>query len=104
MDGHEFSKMDKNKSASQTEGTSYNLLTFNLDADEDRRFYMEEQFKYWQVENHVRISGYDGREDDVSSHLKGRIPDNVSQLNWGAVCLISKQSSTSMRRLMMSIA
>ena len=44
---------------------------------------MEEQFKYWQVENHVRISGYDGREDDVSSHLKGRIPDNVSQNELG---------------------
>jgi hypothetical protein len=39
---------------------------------------MEDQFDYWEIENHTRISGYDGREDDPSSHLKGRIPDNVS--------------------------
>ena len=67
MDGHEFSKMDKNKSTFKLKGLP-TIYWLNLDADEDRRFYMEEQFKYWQVENHVRISGYDGREDDVSSH------------------------------------
>ena len=26
---------------------------------------MEEQFKYWKVENHTRIAGYDAREDDA---------------------------------------
>ena len=46
MDGHEFSKMDKNKSVFKLKGlpTTYWI---NLDADENRRFYMEEQFKYW---------------------------------------------------------
>ena len=82
MDGHAFSKMDRNKSTFKLKGLP-TIYWLNLDADENRRFYMEEQFKYWQIENHVRISGYDGREDDVSSHLKGRIPDNVSQNELG---------------------
>ena len=82
MDGHEFSKMDKNKSAYKLRGLPH-IYWLNLDADEDRRFYMEEQFKYWEIENHTRISGYDGRDDDVSSHLKGRIPDNVTQNELG---------------------
>ena len=82
MDGHEFSKMDKNKSAYKLKGLPH-IYWLNLDADEDRRFYMEEQFKYWEIENHTRISGYDGRDDDVSSHLKGRIPDNVTQNELG---------------------
>ena len=82
MDGHAFSKMDKNKSAFKLKGLPA-IYWLNLDADENRRFYMEEQFKYWQVENHTRIAGYDAREDDVSEHLKGRIPDNVSQAELG---------------------
>ena len=48
MDGHEFSKMDKNKSTHKLKGLP-TIYWLNLDADEDRRFYMEEQFKYWQV-------------------------------------------------------
>ena len=47
---------------------------------------MEDQFSYWEINDHTRIAGYDGREDDVSSHLKGRIPDNVSQNELGC-CL-----------------
>ena len=77
MNGHEFSKMDRNKSAFKLKGLP-KIYWLNLDADTERKFYMEEQFKYWEVENHVRISGYDGRSDDVSQHLKGRVPDNVS--------------------------
>lgn len=82
MDGHAFSKMDKNKSAHKLKGLP-SIYWLNLDADEERRFYMEEQFKYWKIENHTRISGYDAREDDVSGYLKGRIPDNVSQAELG---------------------
>jgi len=82
MDGHAFSNMDKNKSTHKLKGLPA-IYWLNLDADTDRRFYMEEQFKYWQVENHTRISGYDGREDDVSCHLKGKIPDNVNQNELG---------------------
>ena len=47
MDGHAFSKMDKNKSAFKLKGLP-TIYWLNLDADENRRFYMEEQFKYWQ--------------------------------------------------------
>ena len=82
MDGHEFSKMDKNRSAHKLEGLP-SIYWLNLDADENRRFYMEEQFKYWKVENHTRIAGYDARDDDPSEHLKGKIPDNVSPAELG---------------------
>ena len=82
MDGHEFSKMDKNKSAHKLKGLP-SIYWLNLDADEDRRFYMEEQFKYWEIENHTRIAGYDAREDDPSEHLKGKVPDNVSPAELG---------------------
>ena len=70
--------MDKNKSAYKLSGIPH-IYWLNLDADVQRREYMESQFDYWEIENHTRISGYDGREDDVSNHLKGRIPDSVSQ-------------------------
>jgi len=74
--------MDKNKSTHKLQGLPA-IYWLNLDADTDRRFYMEEQFKYWNVNNHTRISGYDAREDDAAEHLKGRIPDNVSQTELG---------------------
>ena len=82
MDGHAFSKMDKNKSTHKLEGLPA-IYWLNLDTDTGRRFYMEEQFKYWNISNHTRISGYDAREDDAAEHLKGRIPDNVSQTELG---------------------
>lgn len=74
--------MDKNKSSYKLKGLPH-IYWLNLDADTHRREYMESQFEYWEIENHTRISGYDGRDDDVSSHLKGRIPDNVSQNELG---------------------
>ena len=55
--------MDKNKSAFKLQGLPH-IYWLNLDADEPRRIYMEAQFKYWEIENHTRISGFDGREDD----------------------------------------
>ena len=39
---------------------------------------MEEQFKYWQVENYERISAYDGRDDDLSDIIKGRYPESMT--------------------------
>ena len=39
---------------------------------------MEEQFKYWEIEDYTRISAYDGRDDDLSDILKGRYPANVT--------------------------
>lgn len=69
--------LDKNKSA-------YKLRNFgpiyciNLDDAKDRWTWMEQQFKYWEVENYTRISAYDGRNDDLGSILKGKYPDMVS--------------------------
>lgn len=76
--------MDKNKSISKLEGFP-TPIWLNLEADTHRREYMESQFEYWGIENHVRIEGYDGRSDDVSSYLKGRMPDNMSQNEVGCV-------------------
>jgi GR25 family glycosyltransferase involved in LPS biosynthesis len=39
---------------------------------------MEEQFKYWEIENYTRISAYDGREDDLSDIIKGKYPDAMT--------------------------
>ena len=68
---------DKNKSA-------YKLKNFgpvyciNLDGQPERWEYMENQFKYWEVDNHTRISAYDGRDDDLSDIIKGKYPENMS--------------------------
>ena len=39
---------------------------------------MENQFKYWQVDDYTRISAYDGRDDDLSDIIKGKYPENMS--------------------------
>jgi GR25 family glycosyltransferase involved in LPS biosynthesis len=69
--------MDKNKSAYKLKniGPIYYL---NLDGQPERRQYMEDQFKYWEVENYTRISAYDGRDDDLSEIIKGKYPDNMT--------------------------
>ena len=69
--------MDRNKSAYKLKGIGP-LYCINLDGQPERWEYMEEQFKYWEIENYTRISAYDGREDDLGSILKGRYPDNMS--------------------------
>lgn len=76
--------MDKNKSV-------YKLKNFgpvyliNLDEQPERWEYMEDQFKYWELENYTRISAYDGREDDLSDIIKGRYPEAVSSGEIGCV-------------------
>ena len=77
--------MDKNKSAHKFKGVPH-IYWINLDTDNERRQYMEEQFEYWEIENHTRISGYDGREDDVTEHLKGKFPDFMN-MNEVACCM-----------------
>ena len=68
---------DKNKSA-------YKLKNFgpvyciNLDGQPERWEYMQNQFKYWEVDNYIRISAYDGRDDDLSGIIKGKYPENMS--------------------------
>jgi len=69
--------MDKNKSTYKLKniGPIYYL---NLDGQPERREYMENQFKYWEVDNYERITAYDGREDDLSDIIKGRYPEMMT--------------------------
>ena len=70
--------LDKNKSAYKLQGFPP-VLWVNCDKDEHRKEFMEDQFEYWNLKNHVRIAGIDAREDeDVTQYLKGRVPDNLS--------------------------
>jgi GR25 family glycosyltransferase involved in LPS biosynthesis len=77
--------VDKNKSLYKLKGIP-SILWLNLDSDTKRREYMETQFKYWEIENHTRISGYDGRIEDVALYLKGSYPENMIQNEVGC-CL-----------------
>ena len=66
--------MDKNKAAYKLQGIGP-IYCLNLDGQPERWEYMQSQFKYWNIEDKVtRISAYDGREDDLSSIIKGRYP------------------------------
>jgi len=69
--------MDKNKATFKLKniGPIYYL---NLDGQPERKEYMENQFKYWEITNYERISAYDGRNDDLSSIIKGRYPENMT--------------------------
>ena len=69
--------LDKNKAAHKLKGFPH-IYWINLDDKEDRAKYMEEQFAYWEIEKHTRISAHDGREDDLSDLLTGKYPDNMS--------------------------
>ena len=79
--------MDKNKSVFKIKGLPA-IYWLNLDADTHRREYMEEQFEYWQIENHTRISGYDGRTDDVCEYIPELLQITYQQTNWDVVYLI----------------
>jgi len=76
--------MDKNKS-------TYKLKNFgpvyyiNLDGQPERAKYMEDQFKYWELENCTRISAYDGREDDLGHIIQGKYPENMTSGEIGCV-------------------
>ena len=68
---------DKNKAAHKLKSLAP-VYYINLDGQEERKIYMENQLKYWEVENYERISAYDGREDDLGDILKGRYPENMT--------------------------
>ena len=68
---------DKNKSVYKLQGFGP-VYYINLDDQPERKEYMEDQFKYWGIEDYTRISAYDGREDDLGHILKGRYPDMMS--------------------------
>lgn len=69
--------MDKNKSSYKLNGFGP-IYYLNLDGQPDRMKYMEDQFKYWGLDNYTRISAYDGREDDLGDILKGKYPEMMT--------------------------
>ena len=69
--------MDRNKAVHKLKGLP-KIYCINLDEQPDRWEYMENQFKYWEIDNYTRVSAYDGREDDLGHLLKGRYPDMCS--------------------------
>tara|TARA_B100000287_G_scaffold38281_1_gene35080 strand:+ start:137 stop:982 length:846 start_codon:yes stop_codon:yes gene_type:complete len=79
--------MDKNKSAYKLKGFGP-LYIINLDEEPERMAWMEDQLKYWEIENYHRISAYDGRPvtgDDLSDIIVGKYPENVSPGEIGCV-------------------
>jgi GR25 family glycosyltransferase involved in LPS biosynthesis len=74
--------MDKNKSTYKLNNIPP-IYYLNLDGQPERKQYMEEQFKYWEIENYTRISAYDGRTDDLSDIISGRYPDNMTSSEIG---------------------
>lgn len=82
----DFASADKNKSAYKLQGLP-KVLWINLDRYTERREYMEGQFKYWEISDHHRIPGVDGRDDDPTTYLKGKVP---SLMNPGEIgCVVS---------------
>ena len=69
--------MDKNKSVFKLKNFGP-VYCINLDGQPERWDYMKTQLDYWEVKNYERISGYDGREDDLSDIIAGKYPDNMS--------------------------
>ena len=76
--------MDKNKSAFKLAGFP-KVLWINLDRFPERREYMEEQFDYWEVKDHHRITAVDGEE--YESYLKGTVPPSMN--NGELACVMS---------------
>ena len=68
---------DKNKAAYKLRGFGP-IYYINLDGQPERKQYMEDQFKYWEIKNYTRISAYDGRDDDLSGIVKGLYPNSMS--------------------------
>jgi hypothetical protein len=75
---------DKNKAAYKLKnfGPVYYL---NLDGQPERKEYMEDQFKYWEISDYTRISAYDGRDDDLSDIIQGKYPDGMTSGEIGCV-------------------
>jgi len=76
--------MDKNKSAFKLKNIAP-IYYLNLDEQPERMQYMEDQMKYWEIENYTRISAYDGREDDLSDIIKGRYPEMMTSGEIGCI-------------------
>lgn len=79
-------KLDKNKALFKLKNFP-KVLWINLDRYQNRKEYMEGQLAYWGIEDHVRIVGIDGKEDDPTSYLKGTIPHNMN--NGEIACVLT---------------
>lgn len=77
--------MDTNKSLYKLKNLPP-VYYINLDDHVQRRSFMEEQFKYWEIENYTRISAYDGRVSDLSEILKGTYPESMTGGEIGCTC------------------
>ena len=76
---------DTNKAAFKLKGLPP-IYYLNLDEQPERKEYMEDQFKYWEIEDYTRISAYDGRDGrDLGEILKGKYPDGMSSGEVGCV-------------------
>ena len=65
--------MDRNKALYKLKGLPP-IYYLNLDEQPERKEYMEEQFKYWEIEKIILVSLHmmvDGR--DLGDILKGKI-------------------------------
>lgn len=62
----------------------YPIYWINLDGDEERKNHMENIFSQLKL-NATRVSGYDGRINDLRLYLTGSFPSNVSQEEVGCV-------------------
>ena len=82
--------MDKNKNAYKLQGLPP-LYYINLDAKSERDEYIKNHLDYWEVEDYTRISGNDGRDEDLSLILKGKYPDNMSSSEIDVLLHILKQ-------------
>ena len=71
-----MTELDRNKAAYKLQNFGP-VYCINLDDQEDRWEYMENQFKYWEITDYHRISAYDGRDDDLSD-IKGRYPSDMT--------------------------
>ena len=74
--------MDKNKSTYKLKNIGP-IYCINLDEQSERWKYMEDQFKYWEIENYTRISAYDGRDDDLSDIIHGKYPESMTSSEIG---------------------
>lgn len=61
------------------------VFYINLDDHAERKEYMEGQFRYWGVEEFTRISACDGRKNDLSKIIEGRMPDTMEPGEIGCV-------------------
>lgn len=62
-------------------------LWINLDRAQERRSYMESQFKDWGISDQLRIPAVDGMNADLEKHLSGGFPPHLIPSE--AACVIS---------------